>query len=60
MICPKNQIGEGERKFASGGEKKNGPSYWLATKDAEKIVAKLNEETTGMSVVTIEVWGNFP
>ena len=39
---------------ASGASKKDGPSYWLATKDAEKLVAKLNEETTGMSVVTIE------
>lgn len=39
---------------ASGAEKKDGPSYWLATKDSEKLVEKLNEETAGMSVVTVE------
>ncbi|MBS0994734.1 KilA-N domain-containing protein [Gluconobacter cerinus] len=39
---------------ASGAEKKDGPSYWLATKDAEKLIAKLDEETTGKSVVSVE------
>jgi len=39
---------------ASGGDKKDGPSYWLATKEAEKLVAKLNEETAGVPVVTVE------
>lgn len=34
---------------ASGGEKKNGPSYWLATEGAKKLVAVL-EGDTGNSV----------
>ena len=39
---------------ASGAAKKDGPSYWLATTDAQKLASRLDSETTGKSVVTNE------
>lgn len=37
---------------ASGGAKKNGPSYWLALKQTQDLISELS--TTGISVVTLE------
>lgn len=39
---------------AAGAAKKDGPSYWLATTDAQKLASRLDSETTGKSVVTNE------
>lgn len=39
---------------ASGAAKKDGPSYWIATNDAQKLASRLDSETTGKSVVTNE------
>ncbi|NHN78444.1 KilA-N domain-containing protein [Azotobacter chroococcum] len=37
---------------ASGGEKRHGPSYWLANQQTKELVSEL--ETTGNPVVTLE------
>ncbi|MEB5813532.1 KilA-N domain-containing protein [Escherichia coli] len=39
---------------ASGSEKKNGPSYWLALDGTKKLIAELEKQTTGITVVTKE------
>ncbi len=39
---------------ASGGAKKDGPSYWLATEEAKKLTSHLDSETTVKPVVTVE------
>ncbi|HEY3984979.1 KilA-N domain-containing protein [Cedecea sp.] len=39
---------------ASGAEKKNGPSYWLALDSTKWLIAELEMQTTGIPVVTVE------
>ncbi|EEJ5470861.1 KilA-N domain-containing protein [Salmonella enterica subsp. diarizonae] len=39
---------------ASGSEKKNGPSYWLALESTKQLIVELEKQTTEISVVTIE------
>lgn len=39
---------------ASGAEKKDGPSYWLALESTQDLIAELDAKTTGMSVVSKE------
>lgn len=46
---------------ASGGEKKDGPSYWLATDTAKKLAEKLAEEGyTGNPVDPVHVLNDGP
>lgn len=40
--------------WASGGEKRHGPSYWLATETAKELTEALKKQTTGIPVVTVE------
>ncbi|HAG2283331.1 TPA: KilA-N domain-containing protein [Salmonella enterica] len=39
---------------ASGSEKKNGPSYWLALESTKQLIVELEKQTTEISVVTVE------
>ena len=39
---------------ASGAAKKNGPSYWLALEGTQSLIAELQEQTTGIWVVSKE------
>lgn len=39
---------------ASGAEKKNGPSYWLALESTKQLIEELENQTTEISVVTLE------
>lgn len=39
---------------AAGAVKKDGPSYWLATDAAKKLISHLSRQTTGKPVVTHE------
>lgn len=39
---------------ASGAEKRNGPSYWLTLESTQSLISELDEQTTGISVVSKE------
>jgi hypothetical protein len=39
---------------ASGAEKKDGPTYWLALESTKALIAELDKQTTEISVVAIE------
>lgn len=39
---------------ASGGQKKNGPTYWLALDSTKALIAELEKQTTGITVVKKE------
>lgn len=39
---------------ASGGAKKDGPSYWLGNAKTKELASELQSQTTGNPVVTIE------
>ncbi|ELJ4794497.1 KilA-N domain-containing protein [Salmonella enterica] len=39
---------------ASGAEKKNGPSYWLALESTKQLIEELENQTTEITVVTVE------
>lgn len=39
---------------ASGGAKKDGPSYWLGLESSKKLINELNKQTTVISVVSTE------
>lgn len=54
-------ISDGEGRFslnslhrASGGEKKHGPSYWLALESTQDLIAELRTQTTEIPVVSLE------
>lgn len=61
VICEVEITTDAEGRFnlnalhkASGSEKKNGPSYWLALESTKQLIVELEKQTTEISVVTIE------
>lgn len=61
VICGVEITTDAEGRFnlnalhkASGSEKKNGPSYWLALESTKQLIVELEKQTTEISVVTVE------
>lgn len=61
VICGVEITTDAEGRFnlnalhkASGGEKKNGPAYWVTLDSTTQLIAELEKQTTGISVVKKE------
>ncbi|MGZ0337003.1 KilA-N domain-containing protein [Citrobacter freundii] len=61
VICGVEITTDAEGRFnlnalhkASGGEKKNGPAYWVTLDSTTQLIAELEKQTTGITVVKKE------